>query len=352
MLIIGTTCTAFSAVASAQGFNCGVPSEADSNGDGWDDNLVSPAAIIGSDSLIGCESTVGAGARVLYDSEVIYNSTVESDARVSRSTVFNSTVRSGARVQSSGLLDYSEIRAGSRLQDGSYADGQSIIDEGVRVHGALISQSFIGRDSLILPGAQVVGADLGERVTLFRGAWVLSNGNYRGSTVVEFGARIGEGAILLGPLSLLPNATIGSNTEVFGYEFIGENFHVGRDTKIRPGGDILGNVRMGSRVDLGAEHNLDSNTIIEDDVHISSEFTLGEDSLVRAGAFVDSRVDVGMRSTIGLRAIVGYKVVIGDDVMIGQDAQIGDEARIGDGAVILPGSVVPANAVVAAGSTY
>jgi len=343
---IGLLACLTAGVTHAQPVDCGVPPENDRNGDGLDDALVSPDAFVTDDSTIECGAKVGAAAQIFYGAVVDFESEVEAGARLSRSSLtFGSTVRSGARVQSSSVDFFSEVRSGARVQDNSSVQSDSIIGEKAGVYGARIADSEIGAGSRVFFGAGITGATLGEGVTVFQGATIQSD---RGRDVV-----IGEGSIvgvnteLLGPLEISPNALIGSNTQFRGgFGFVGSNFKVGNDTVIFFGGDILGQVKIGSRVVLGAEHQVDSRVQIGSDTRIGTRVEIGEDSSVGSLAFIDDRVTIGMRTTVGYRASISFGSTIGDDVVIGVGASIGESVQIGDGVSIAPGAVIPDGAVI------
>ncbi len=97
-------------------------------------------------------------------------------------------------------------------------------------------------------------------------------------------------------------------------------------------------------------------TLIDPDARYSDTVTIGQGSIVAAGAILTDNILVGNSSYINLGCTIGHDVVIGDyvslhpQVAISGNVKIGDLVEIGAGAVVTPGINIGDNSFICAGS--
>lgn len=197
----------------------------------------------------------------------------------------------------------------------------------------LLERFFVSLPRRRIETAPVVASDAEIAADI-----AVGNGSVIGSR-----ARIGVGTQIGSNVIIAPDTVIGAHCVIKSNTTIGENgFGFVRDLTGRPVRfPHIGNVRIGDRVEIGANctvvrASLDTTKIsddvkTDDHVHIAHNDRIGARTLIAAGA------------------ILSGSVTIGFDVWIGPNATVIDYVSIGDGARIGLGSVVTRS--VGAGET-
>lgn len=172
-------------------------------------------------------------------------------------------------------------------------------DDGISSLAVISLEANLGIDVRIGPGAVIGAATIGSRTSI--GA----------NTFIADGVMIGEDCIIG------PNSTIGH--EGFGYvrDELGNPFPFPH----------VGSVRIGNRVDIGANACVDrgalEDTLIDDDVKIDNLVHIAHNVHIKQSAFVIATAIVCGSATIGERAWVAPNASILEKVTIGDDATIG-----------------------------
>ena len=183
------------------------------------------------------------------------------------------------------------------------------------------------------------------------------------TAVIDDSAQIGVGASI-GPGSVLgPRCRIGDRVDIGAHAVLGEGVQVGDDVVIGPGTVIghvgfgyareadgtpvlvphSGGVRIGDRVEIGANTAIDrgtiDDTIIENDAKIDNLVHIAHNCHIGAGAFVIAT------------AILCGGVKVGDQAWVAPNAAVREQLSVGESAVVgLSATVVkdvPANTTVA-----
>lgn len=95
---------------------------------------------------------------------------------------------------------------------------------------------------------------------------------------------------------------------------------------------------------------------IHRDAMVSPDVSIGEGTVIMAGACVQPGVKIGVHCVVNTQAVVDHDVVLGDFAFVGPHAtlcgnvSVGAKAMIGAGATLLPGVVVGDGAIVGAGA--
>ena len=192
-----------------------------------------------------------------------------------------------------GVDPGASVHSDAHLEDGVIADPGAVIGPGAEIgSGTVIGANAvigadvrIGRDCSIGPGASVLNALVGDRVT------------------IHPGARIGQD---------------------------GFGFVPGRSGHIKV--PQIGRVIVQDDVEIGAGTTIDRGA--------------GRDTMIGEGTKIDNQVQIGHNVTIGrhcvIVAFVGISgsVKLGDFVMMGGQSGVSEHVRIGDGARIAAGAGV------------
>ncbi len=160
------------------------------------------------------------------------------------------------------------------------------------------------------------------------------------SAVIHPEAKIHKNTYI-GPLSYIGRCEIDEGTVIHGqcYIFDQANVRIGKHVTIFPG-CVIGSPGFGFIPDEnGALFNFPhiGGVVIEDHVVIQAltnvdRGSLG-DTIIRAGAKVDTLVHVGHNSTIGSESLIAAKAMLGGSCQIGDRCWIGPSTSIRDGGV-------------------
>lgn len=174
-----------------------------------------------------------------------------------------------------------------------------------------------------------------------------------GTVVVADSAEIGPGASIGPGVVIGAGVRIGARVQLGANAVIGDGAFMGDDVVVGPGTVIghvgfgyareddgtpvllphTGTVRIGDRVEIGANSAIDrgtiDDTIIEDDVKIDNLVHVGHNCRVRRGAFLITQTVLGGGVDVGERAwLAPHSTVL-------QNLTIGQGALVGMGAVVL-----------------
>lgn len=159
--------------------------------------------------------------------------------------------------------------------------------------------------------------------------------------VVSDRVKIGDRVMIGANAVLLPGTVVGDDVEIgpgtvvghTGFGYVREN----DGTPIRV--PHTGGVRIGDRVDIGANTAIDrgtiGDTIVEDDakidnlVHIAHNCRIGEGAYVIATAILCGGVQVGAGAWVAPNAAVKEQLVIGDGATVGLSATVTREVPTG-----------------------
>lgn len=163
--------------------------------------------------------------------------------------------------------------------------------------------------------------------------------------VIEAGVKIGAG-VYIGPGSVIgAGAVIGAQTRIEGRVWIGTGVRLGHGCRINPGAVIggrgfglaptregweevpqLGSVRIGDRVEIGANTTIDrgaiADTVIEDGakidnlVQIAHNVRIGAHTAIAACTGIAGSTVIGARCMIGGAVGVAGHLVIADEVVV------------------------------------
>ena len=152
--------------------------------------------------------------------------------------------------------------------------------------------------------------------------------------VIEDGVVVGPGSVIEHHVVLRTGVRIGSNTRIGSHTSIGgEGFGFERDDQGRPVRiGHMGGVVIGDDVEIGVHNSIPQGTIeptrIHDHVktdgcvHIAHNVSVGENTLITAGATISGSVDIGRGVWISPEAAVINGVSIGDHAVIGIGAVV------------------------------
>lgn len=197
------------------------------------------------------------------------------------------------------------VAATDGIAPGAFVSTDAVLEDGVSVgHGAVVGAGAeIGRGTVIAPGA-VIGADcrIGRECHVGPGASVLAAlvGN---RVTVHAGARIGQDGF-----GFVPGAAGLEKVPQIGRVVIQDDVEIGANTTIDRG--ALGDTIIGEGTKI--------------------------DNLVQIG----HNVRIGRHCAIAAQAGISGSVTIGDGVMLGGRVGLSDHLSVGDGAQIAAGSGV------------
>lgn len=322
------------------------PPFTDSNNDGLADQFVSPDAIVRNTTIDCSNHSIAAGA-VLIDSSIDAEVTVDSGARIVRSNVsFGAEIGAESRVVDSGVDGFgTTVGLRSVVAQESFVTDRSQVADDVVIRQSEILDSDIGSNSIV-NGSRVTTFTLGDDVRVINGSELIGNAESRFQATIEAGGRVRNGATVLGPITIGPNAQINARVVIEGFKFIGGNFRIGEDSTIGFGGDILGEVIIGKRVTIGNEPDIGGGNRIGNDATLGFGVETMSDVIIRRNAQVGGEVFLDARVVVGQGASIGEQVTVGTDAVIRAEATVGDGAQIGSGAIIKSGADVPAGFVV------
>ncbi|RMF94444.1 MAG: UDP-3-O-(3-hydroxymyristoyl)glucosamine N-acyltransferase [Planctomycetota bacterium] len=176
-------------------------------------------------------------------------------------------------------------------------------------------------------------AKLGERVTVYPGAYIGENVCIGDDTTIHSGVRI------------LPGCTVGKNVVLFPNVVLYENTQIG-DRCILHAGAVIGAYGFGYTSENGT-HRLSAQlgfVVIEDDVEIGANTTIDRGTygrtVIGAGTKIDNLVMIAHNCRLGKGNIVCAQVGIagstttGNYVVMAGQVGVRDHVHIGDGAVL------------------
>lgn len=184
------------------------------------------------------------------------------------------------------------------------------------------------------------------------------------TAVIEDGAVLGEG-VTVGPNAVIRSgASIGRNCEIGAGVYIGRSAEVGADSRLEPGAYVangcslgervvlapgvvigadgfglargeagwrsvpqLGAVRIGNRVEIGANSTVDRGAL--------------EDTVIEDGVKLDNLVHIGHNCHVGANTVIAGGTVLAGSVTVGRDCTIGGQSaltshiHIADGVTIM-----------------
>ena len=166
-------------------------------------------------------------------------------------------------------------------------------------------------------------------------------------TVIEKGAAVGDGAVIMPQCYIGENARIGRDALLYPQVVVREDCALG-DRVIVHSGTVIGSDGFGFTTDRKTGRHAKipqiGNVVIHDDVEIGANVTidratLGE-TLVEAGAKIDNLVQLGHNVRVGRdclivsQAGVAGSTTLGRSVILAGQAGIAGHLTIGDGAAI------------------
>ena len=92
-------------------------------------------------------------------------------------------------------------------------------------------------------------------------------------------------------------------------------------------------------------------TVVHDRAWVSPSASLGEGSVVLAGAIVNAGATVGRHAIVNSGAVIEHDVTIGDLVHVGPGAVMGGGATVGDGSLVALGAMVRDHIRIGSGAT-
>ncbi len=163
----------------------------------------------------------------------------------------------------------------------------------------------------------------GVFLTVFQPVWFMSQAFAR-TALLAFGARVAPDAWLTSRTIIREphRVTIGAGT------MIGEYAHLVCSFQPKMGLLVVGDIRIGERVLVGAYSQIGPGAVIGSDTRLEHRVTVGPQTMVGAGC------RIGAASSI-------YN-----------SARIGDGVTIGKGCLVPSGSIVPAGTTLADGTTW
>lgn len=221
------------------------------------------------------------------------------------------------------------------------------------VHALMIPETLaesellrdMDRGVVVVPDLRRDFFELHNRLVLERGAEYLRSGfatrispSARVSPLAEIGAR---------------NIEIGENVEIEAFVSIKENTRIGAGSIIRSG-TVLGGtglefmrlqdgilpVTHAGWLTIGEDVEIQYNCNVSRSLFPWDETRIGAQTKIESLAHVAHGVSIGERTLIAAGAVIGGSARIGADVWIGPNATVSSEVRVGDGARISLGAVV------------
>lgn len=166
------------------------------------------------------------------------------------------------------------------------------------------------------------------------------------TAVVGRGTYIGPGAYVADGVVIGEHCVVGANAVVLQGTVIGESTSIGPNTTIghvgfrysrEDDGSVVpvphyGGVRIGSRVEIGANTCIDrgtlDDTVVEDEVKIDNLVHIAHNCRIRRGAFVIATAILCGGVEVGERAWVAPNASIREQLRIGADATVGLAATV------------------------
>lgn len=187
------------------------------------------------------------------------------------------------------------------------------------------------------------GADLGQGVRVGEFSIIRSSTTIGAGSVVGSHCEIGYGTeSFSGRLTIGPNATIRSHTVVYTASSIGERFETGHRAIIREQSTIGDSVRVGSLADIEGTCEIGNYVRIHSGVFVPAETTIGDYVwlfpyvVITNDPYPPSDRLAGV--TIGPYAAVGARSVLLPGVTVGEDSLVAAGAVVSRD--VAPGTVV------------
>jgi UDP-3-O-[3-hydroxymyristoyl] glucosamine N-acyltransferase len=198
------------------------------------------------------------------------------------------------------------------------------------------------------------------------------------TAIVAGSARLGPG-VGIGPFAVIEeDVTIGANTEIGAFCFLGRGAQIGEGCRLFPRVTIYPGARVENRVTLHSGAVVGSDGFgyvsengkrlkfpqiggveIRDDVEIGANATVDRGSLdwtqIQAGVKLDNLVHVAHNVTIGENTVIAAQTgvsgssTIGANVAVGGQVGIADHCRIEDGAILGAQAGIPTGKTVRKG---
>lgn len=171
-------------------------------------------------------------------------------------------------------------------------------------------------------------------------------------TVIEQGAKIGDGCQIYPQCYIGDGVTIGEGTIIYAGVKIYEGCKVGKDCILHSGAVIgadgfgfapnaeggfdkipqLGNVVIGDRVEVGANTCIDraktDSTIIEDGVKLDNLIQIGHNVVIGANTVSSAQMGIAGTSRVGKNCFLAGQVGIKDHIVIGDNVKVGSKSGI------------------------
>lgn len=222
--------------------------------------------------------------------------------------------------------EYAHLAKRALVSENPYYDFARMMSLFSRVQGSLTGisdkayvhpEAKLGADVTVYPFAYIgAGAEIGAGSKLFPGVYVGEN------------CKIGEGCILY------PNSVLMSDIEIGKECVLNAGVILGADGFgfVRDGNNMfkipqIGTVKLGDRVDIGANSTIDrgamsatsvgQDTKIDNLVQIGHNCTVGRACLIVSQVGISGSTHVGDRVTMAGQAGIAGHLTIGDDVTIG-----------------------------------
>jgi UDP-3-O-[3-hydroxymyristoyl] glucosamine N-acyltransferase len=215
-------------------------------------------------------------------------------------TIFESELRPRSPFGARGVDPGASVHPEARLEDGVIADPGAVIGPGAEIGSGTViganavigAEVRIGRDCSIGPGASVLNALVGDRVTIHPGARIGQDGfgyvpsprghikvPQLGRVIIQDDVEIGAGTTV--DRGAGRDTMIGEGTKIDNQVQIGHNVSIGRHCVIVAFVGISGSVKLGDFVLMGGQAG------------VSEHVTIGDGARIAAGAGVIKDVPDG-----------------------------------------------------------
>ncbi|MEX2502129.1 MAG: UDP-3-O-(3-hydroxymyristoyl)glucosamine N-acyltransferase [Trueperaceae bacterium] len=203
---------------------------------------------------------------------------------------------------------------------------------GVHPTAVIAPDATVGARVRIGPHVVVgAGAELGDDCTIDAGS------------VIGDGCRLGAGTRLFPRVVLYPGVTLGREVRVHAGAVLGsDGFGYAAGTDRPEKIHHLGGLRIGDRVEIGANACIDRGTL--------GDTTVGSDTKIDTLSYVAHNVRIGRACLLVGFAAIGGSAVLEDGVVLGAAVAVRDHVTIGAGARLAARSAVSKD--VPAGATY
>jgi len=214
--------------------------------------------------------------------------------------IFDSELRPRSPFGARGVDPGASVHPEAKLEDGVIADPGAVIGPGAEVGSGTViganavigAEVRIGRDCSIGPGASVINALVGDRVTIHPGARIGQDGfgyvpsprghikiPQLGRVIVQDDVEIGAGTTI--DRGAGRDTMIGEGTKIDNQVQIGHNVSIGRHCVIVAFVGVSGSVKIGDFVLMGGQSG------------VSEHVTIGDGARIAAGAGVIKDVPDG-----------------------------------------------------------